>query len=118
MLTITTILYTYFLLVNLKTFFSTLRAPYQPVFESDADSFKKKSPTPVKPALLPGCDLDLAAWFLQCKQGNRTVCGQAAEYPQERMCGTEDVVPNRFFVQFTFSLDSSLVRPLLDHVNP
>jgi hypothetical protein len=86
--------------------------PYQPVFENDADPFKKKSPTPVNPALQAGRDLDLAACFLQCKQGNRAVCGQAHEYPQERMCESEDVGLGRFFVQFTSGLDSSFVQRL------
>jgi len=53
-----------------------------------------------------------------CKQQTTRLCGQAHEYPQDRMCETTRLGHRRFFVQLTSLPDASLVQQFEKHVNP
>ncbi|MFC5552122.1 hypothetical protein [Massilia aerilata] len=52
------------------------------------------------------------------KQQTTRLCGQAHEYPQDRMCETMQLGHRRFFVQLTSLPDASLVQQFEKYVNP
>ena len=90
---------------------------------------QKNRPTPALPAILqarrrrPGRLITFRSQPHQVENrpanpDTTGVCGQADEYPQDRMCGTAALHTRRFFVQFCSHPEARFVQRVKTYVNP
>jgi hypothetical protein len=77
--------------------------------------------TPSTAGLYLASTVSMPSFLLAKLAKNRCVrrfCGQAHEYPQDRMCETAASERRRFLVQVRFNPDTGFVQALAAHINP